>query len=177
MRRRVVVCAFVLVAGLSLAGCSAGNTASASAGGSKVTAVATPTTSAEAPAGVDTSVEDAPMHTPKRGSSEREAILNVLREPVEQKLRQKVIFKVQTMNVKGDFAFVQAQPLTPKIDYSTTPYKEAVANGAFDDRVDALLHYGDGAWRVMTYDIGSTDVEYDGWDATYGAPSEIFGMQ
>ena len=121
--------------------------------------------------------------TPAPNSPERKAIMNALRAPVEQQLKRKVIFKVDELRVKDGWAFLRGVPQQPggkAMDYRGTPYDEARKAGAFDDWICALLRkQGSGSkarWRVVTYQIGATDVPYDGWDREYKAPSSIFGI-
>ena len=117
------------------------------------------------------------LHTPERGSDERKAIVDALRTPVEKKLRQQVIFKIDHLKVQNGWAFMLGKPQrldgTP-VDYSDTVYKSAVGAGAFDDSILALLHEVGGKWRVVQYVIGATDVPYVDWDKKYHAPKAIF---
>jgi len=117
------------------------------------------------------------LHTPERGSDERKAIMDALRTPVEKKLRQQVIFKIDHLKVQNGWAFMLGKPQrldgTP-VDYSGTVYKSAVEAGAFDDSILALLHEVGGKWRVVQYVIGATDVPCVDWDKKYHAPKAIF---
>jgi hypothetical protein len=117
------------------------------------------------------------LHSPKKGSAERKAILDALRVPVEKDLKQPVIFEIAVIQAQGNWAYVRATPLTPNgnpINYSKTKYKVQIDAGAFDDAVDALLEYRDGSWRVAEYVIGATDVVWMSWPEQYGAPRAIF---
>ncbi len=116
-------------------------------------------------------------HTPDRGSDERKILMDALRAPVEKKLRQEVIFKVGHLKVQDGWAFFIGKPERPDgtpVDYSKTVYKDAIAAGAFDDGIVALLHDVSGKWRVIQYVIGATDVPYVDWDKKYHAPKAIF---
>ena len=116
-------------------------------------------------------------YTPDKGSAERKAITDALRVPVERKLKQEVIFKIDHLKVQNGWAFLMGTPRRPdggQIDYRNTPYAEAQKAGAFDDGVMALLHKVGGQWRVVQYVIGATDVAYLGWDRKFHAPSAIF---
>ena len=115
--------------------------------------------------------------TPAAGSAERRGITNALRAPVERELKQKVIFKIDHLKLKGGWAFLRGVPQTPaggKVDYGATPYRQRIDDGVFDDGVYALLKREGGRWRVVKYVIGPTDVAYEGWDAEYKAPAAIF---
>lgn len=103
--------------------------------------------------------------------------MDALRVPVERDVRQSVIFVVTKLNVEHGFAFVIAQPQRPngkRVDYSHTKYAEAVKAGAFDDQAIALLKKRGSRWRVLAYNIGATDVVWEGWGKEFGAPSGIF---
>jgi len=115
--------------------------------------------------------------TPAAGSPERKAIADALRAPVERELKQKVVFKIERLKVKDGWAFLSGVPQRPdggKVDYSSTPYGEAIEQGAFDDGIVALLRRRAGKWQVVKYVIGATDVPYVTWDKDYKAPPAIF---
>ena len=114
---------------------------------------------------------------PGKGSAERTAILNALRVPVEKALKQKVQFSVQTIKVRGNWAFVNGEPQNSsgeKPDYSQTEFQEAIDEGMFDNNFQALLKKTGGKWKVVTYAIGCTDVCWLGWDKEFKAPKAIF---
>jgi hypothetical protein len=128
---------------------------------------------------IPASAQSAP-YTPVAGSSERKAIMESLRGPIERDLKQRVVFKVTHLKVQGAWAFIQGMPEQPggkAIDYRGTEYEEAINAEAFDDGFSALLQRRGGKWKVRIYIIGATDVPYEGWDKEYGAPSEIFHMK
>ncbi len=117
------------------------------------------------------------VYTPDKGSPERKAILDSLRVPVEKKLKQTLVFKVDHLKVQNGWAFLLATPQKPDgtaPDYHGTVYQQAVDAGAFDNGIVALLHNVDGKWKVINYVIGATDVPYVDWDKTYHAPRAIF---
>jgi len=116
-------------------------------------------------------------HTPRRGSAERKAIMDGLRPTVMRDLRQRVIFRVQHLRVAGNYAFLMARPLQPggrAIDYRRTRFAADHKAGAFEDQVVALMIRAGRAWQVVKYDIGATDVVWEGWWKTYSAPRGIF---
>ena len=116
-------------------------------------------------------------YTPDKGSPERKAITDALRLPVQKKLKQDVIFKIDHLMVQNGWAFLVATPQRADggaIDYRDTPYADAYNAGAFDNGVVALLHKVGGQWRVTQYVIGATDVPYVDWDKRFHAPKAIF---
>jgi hypothetical protein len=115
--------------------------------------------------------------TPAAGSAERKAIMDALRIPVEKKLKQKVIFKVEHLKALNGWAHLRGRPLQPggkPINFRGTEWQQAIEDGVFDDGVYALLRKKNGKWKVVTYNIGATDVVWDTWDEDYGAPLAIF---
>lgn len=116
-------------------------------------------------------------YTPEKGSTERKAILDVLRIPVERELKQKVVFVADDFKVQGNWAFVGGQPQSPnggEPNYRGTPYHEARQQGVFDNNFFALFKKTGGKWRVVKYLIGCTDVCYGDWWRQYKAPKAIF---
>lgn len=119
-------------------------------------------------------------HTPKPGARERQAIVAALRPPVERELKRKVVFKIEHLRVRGDWAFLRGVPQQPgggAMNYRGTGYQAAIDAGAFDDGIVALLRRRGGKWRVVRYVIGATDVPYAEWDKEYNAPPAIFQEQ
>lgn len=120
-----------------------------------------------------------PARTPAAGSAERKAILDALRVPVERELKRKVVFKVDSLKAQGGWAFMRGVPQQPggkPMDYRGTPYEEAIREGIFDDWVCALLRRERGRWRVVTHNIGATDVVYANWPDQHGAPRDLFDL-
>lgn len=117
------------------------------------------------------------VYTPAKGSTERKAILETLRIPVERELKQKIVFAAENFNVLGVWAFVSGDPQSPdggQPDYRGTPYQEAKDADMFDNNFFALLKKVGGKWKVVHYDIGCTDVCYADWWRRYKAPKAIF---
>ena len=116
-------------------------------------------------------------YTPAPGSPERKAIADALRAPVERELKQKVVFKIDHLKLKDGWAFLRGVPQKPdggEVDYSSTPYRQRIEDGVFDDGIVALLRKRTGKWQVVKYVIGATDVPYVTWDKDYKAPAAIF---
>ncbi len=69
-------------------------------------------------------------YTPKTGSAERTAIMDVLRPACERDVGQKVIFRVEHLRLVGEWALARVAPRRPdgsEIDFSKTKYREANA--------------------------------------------------
>lgn len=116
-------------------------------------------------------------YTPEKSSKERTSIINALRVPVENELRQKIQFSIQTIKVQGNWAFVNGEPQSAsggEPDYAITKYADAIEEGMFDNNFQALLKKTGGKWKVVEFAIGCTDVCWIGWDEQFKAPKAIF---
>jgi hypothetical protein len=115
--------------------------------------------------------------TPKPNSSERKAIIDTLRAPVEKELKQKVVFRIQRLKVQNGWAFLQGVPQQPggkPVNYTIAQHRTAFEAGAFEGAILALLRKEKGEWRVVVYDIGSTDYPVPHWQQKYKASPGIF---
>ncbi len=115
------------------------------------------------------------VYTPKPGSSERKAIMNTLRVPVEKDLGMRVIFVIAPLTgdfrVLHDWAFVIAEFRHENGD----PMGNAYYNASNDSNlVIALLRRVHGRWRIVTHDTGAVDVEWPEWSRQYHAPAAVF---
>lgn len=116
-------------------------------------------------------------YTPRVGSAERKALLDTLRSSVQQEIKTMVVFKVDHVKVQDGWAFMRGVPQQPSgkpVNYEGTSYQTAIEQGLFDDWICALLQKQQGKWKVVTYEIGATDVPNLGWEQQYRAPSGIF---
>jgi hypothetical protein len=117
--------------------------------------------------------------TPKMGSPERKALMDAIRGPVQKDIGQKVQFKVDWLKVQGNWAFLKGKPVQANgkdIDYHGTKYEEAVKAGAFGYGIDCLYRRTGGAWKVVKYVLGASDVPYTMWWKEFGAPKKIFDL-
>jgi hypothetical protein len=120
---------------------------------------------------------DARFWTPKMGSSERKAVLDAARVPVEKDLGQEIGFQVKTLRVTPDWAFVHGTPKRPDgkpIDYSKSIYAQDVKDGSFNEGAAVLLAREGASWRLVTYSVGFGDVVWDSWDEEFGAPAWLW---
>lgn len=115
--------------------------------------------------------------SPKAGSDERKIILNAARVPVERDLGQPIVFKVRSLRVSTDWAFVYGTPQRADgrpIDYTKSIYAESAGEDGFNDVAAVLLARDGGGWRVVTYSVGFGDVVWDTWDEEFGAPEWLW---
>jgi hypothetical protein len=134
----------------------------------------TPTNPEPAPSDIETV---APVEQGTSSPTDKNAVLEALRVPIEEDLGQPVTFQTTRLELADGWAFVQGKMVKPDgtpVDYSKTSHQEAIAAGAFDDGFAALLHFDEGTWSVVAYEIGSTDVPWVEWPQAYGAPQSIF---
>lgn len=93
--------------------------------------------------------------------SQRKAVLDALRSPVEARLGPNIEFVVQVIRIEDGWAFVMADP-------RRRGGKPIDGNHIFGEdfenmdglRVDAVLQFKEGRWKVVDYGIGATDVWY-----------------
>lgn len=118
------------------------------------------------------------VYEPPVGSTERKAIMDALRKPVERDLNRPVLFQVpppSDFRVQRGWAFLTARLRKPDgapMDFRGTRY---AANREFrSDSVNALLHRTQGHWHVVTFVLCPTDVEWGTWRRKYHAPPAIF---
>ncbi len=122
------------------------------------------------------SLAQARPYTPSPGTAERAGIANGLRVPVQRELEQPVIFKFNTLKVENGWAFANAEPLKPngrELTYWGKDQQAAGDEASWGGTIQALLRKRNGRWRVVTYVIGVSDVEWFDWDKRYGAPTAI----
>ncbi len=114
-------------------------------------------------------------HTPKTGTKERTDILDAIRDPLEDALKQPIIFRVNHLKVQDGWAFLIGTPRTKAdkpIDYKNTRYKWEAEEA--DEILVSLMRFKRGRWYVVTHGLFSTDVWWIGLDKEYGAPTGIF---
>ena len=71
--------------------------------------------------------QDAPQ-TPEPNSSERKAIMNTLRVPVEKELKQKIVFRIRRLKMQNGWAFLEGVPQEAggkQVNYTITPDQTA----------------------------------------------------
>jgi hypothetical protein len=84
------------------------------------------------------------VHTPPRGSAERQAILDALREDYQKSLGERVTFTVYYLRVHNGWAWIDVTPRNGK--------GEAVAEGG-----PALLHWESNRWAVKDLSVVADD--------------------
>ncbi len=113
------------------------------------------------------------VYTPSAGSSERKAIMNALRVPVQRDLHMPVIFVIHApphdLRVKQGWAFVVAEFRHSNGDPMGPAFFDR-SHGMMDDSASALLHRIGSQWRVVTHNTGATDVVWEDWGRTYHTP-------
>jgi hypothetical protein len=84
------------------------------------------------------------LHAPAKGSAERKAIMDVLRDDFLKQGGQRVVFQVNYLKVHQGWAWADVTPLDDK--------GKAVAEGG-----PALLHYEKGTWTVVDLTVVADD--------------------
>jgi hypothetical protein len=112
-----------------------------------------------------------------RASTERRAILDVVRVPVERYLGIKVVFVVRRLTTFGDWAFADLAPRTEaggRIDYRRTRFAGDFDPDLDSDTVHALLRRTGPAWTLVEHAFLPTDVAWDWWRQQYRLPRTLF---
>ena len=121
------------------------------------------------------SMSPADAATPQ--GAERRAILDAARAPAAAQLGKPVQFKVERLERSGDWVFLRAAMQDGggrPVRFDGTPLAEAASQGFVSDQFAALLHREGGRWTVKAHAVGPTDVAWEDWDETYGAPPALF---
>ncbi|MGD9828413.1 MAG: hypothetical protein AB7E70_10255 [Hyphomicrobiaceae bacterium] len=108
--------------------------------------------------------------------AERKAVLDTLRGPVADILKQPVQFVVRKIRVcwsgNPTWAFVDAKPQQPAgrpINWKAAGFDDcSETNQALLRRTPA------GQWTVIANDVCPTDVPWADWNRAHGAPNELF---
>src|SRR3546814_8813231 len=97
---------------------------------------------------MNSSPADAGIHTPEKGRTEREQLLDAARAPVQKKLgRDDVRFEVEQIRAGDDWAFVYVRMLNANgsvLDYGGTPLADSANHGYASPDYVALLQQADG---------------------------------
>lgn len=137
-----------------------------------------PLTPAAPPEPVSVAVQGPAARNVPVGDPQRRLLLDTIRPGVEDRIGQPVQFMVDTLKIHGDWAFYGGriqQPNGRPIDFSRTPYAEALREGAFDGPTTyALLQRVGGRWRLVDFVVGPTDVYYLNWPGEFDAPISLF---
>jgi hypothetical protein len=113
------------------------------------------------------------VYTPARGSVERNAMMDALRVPVMRAIGGPLIFtNVQIWAVDG-WAFVQADPTSPRGEPLMDRYRARMGDDNFTDQVVGLLRWDGRRWVVVAVEIGPTEYPYR-WQQQYTAPRRIY---
>ena len=115
---------------------------------------------------------------PPPGSKLRAELLDAARATFEADTSGPIEFVVRRLNVLGDWVFGDVRLQRPgggAIDWSKTKYAADVKQGMFDTGGSFfLLRRNGGAWAVIEFSTGPTDVIWDGWRTERNLPRALF---
>lgn len=119
-----------------------------------------------------------PAFQPPPGSQLRAGLLDVVRPTFEIETGGAIEFVVRRLNVLGDWAFGDVRLQRPgggPIDWRKTKYAADFAAGMFDPGGSFfLLKHSGGAWSVVEFATGPTDIAWDGWRTQNKLPQTLF---
>lgn len=88
---------------------------------------------------------------------------------------------VEIMRADGDWAYASGPAVDPaggEIDFTKTKLAPAATEGMMDgSNTIALLKKVDGAWTVVEFAVGPTDVPQVGWPAKHGVAPALVGQE
>jgi hypothetical protein len=116
-------------------------------------------------------------YTPAVGSSERKAIMDAVRGPVQDYLKLPVVFVAKKFAACRGWAFLEAEPQMSNgrpLNWAATPFAADMAEGMCGGYIHALLVKQNGRWRVRDLAVCATDVPWVTWPKDFGAPPELF---
>ncbi|MEM9318434.1 MAG: hypothetical protein AAGA70_05455 [Pseudomonadota bacterium] len=114
------------------------------------------------------------------GDPLRRVLLDAIRPQAEELLAAPVVFRVIALQIDGDRAFGQLYGERPggvAIEMSQAPV--VVEEGWSLDMIDGprfevFYHFTGGVWEIVTWEMGSTDAWWFGYDcANYGQFYEV----
>ncbi|WP_363796323.1 lysozyme inhibitor LprI family protein [Lysobacter firmicutimachus] len=111
------------------------------------------------------------------GDPRRAPLLAALKAVLAKDLGQPVTLRVDLLREQDGWAFASVRPRTADgkpIDFLRTRYAERQRDGVLDgDGTYALLSRRGGAWKVVQFDVGPTDVAWAAWPEEFGAPAAV----
>lgn len=107
----------------------------------------------------------------------RDAIIRAAIGRVTAELGVPIQLAPRRLERRGDWAFLLARMADPAgrpLSFAGTPLADAAREGMVSRDAAVLLRL-DGDWTVVDAAIAPTDVAWEGWAATHGAPVGLFG--
>lgn len=131
------------------------------------------------PAATTTETPEAPAAA--SADANTQAVLGILTPIVSAEVGKPVSLRVNTANVRDEWAYIDAAVLNADgsaIDWSTTNFASAYANGAMDTGggLHALLKNEGGVWVVLEHVIAPTDVAWIDWASRHGVPPDVLDL-
>ena len=109
-------------------------------------------------------------YTPKAGSSERKAIMDALRIPIQKEAKEKVVFYDVYLKVDTDWAYVWAMSRNSK-----GGYLKKYGSAGFDPGTYGLVRKNGKSWKVLYWGIASDASPLEEMRKMYPkAPKSIF---
>jgi hypothetical protein len=108
----------------------------------------------------------------------KKAAIATLNTAVGKRLATTTQLELGNYETSGNFAYISAgiKGADGKaVDYSKTDYAKDIAAGKFTEYTVGLLKYENGAWKLLTYNIGTSKPPVDAWVKSYKAPKGLFG--
>ena len=118
------------------------------------------------------------VHRFERGTPERARLLDAARPTFESEIGGPIEFVVTTLNAYDGWAFGNVRVQRPggqPIDWRRTQFAEDYAQGMFETGGHFFLMRSEGgAWTMVEYALGPTDVAWDWWRQQHSLPEALF---
>ena len=118
------------------------------------------------------------VHRVERGTPERARLLDAARPTFESEIGGPIEFVVAVLNAYDGWAFGNVRVQRPggqPVDWRQTKFAEDVAEGMFETGSHFFLMRSErGAWTMVEYAIGPTDVAWDWWRQQLNLPEQLF---
>lgn len=101
---------------------------------------------------------------------------DLIQEELQNRIGRKTTFKKTIDTMSGEWRLICGLPLEVSgnhLDYDSTPYKNRVKNGYFEDGFCALFKSYNKKYRIIEFDLGSSDSPVLEWSITYKLPTEL----
>jgi len=118
-------------------------------------------------------------HSPAPSSAEYKALLATATEAARSELKHTVTLDAEVLNVAPPWAFLSARILGADgaaYAFEGTRWEAAAAAGGMSNQYVGLLRETNGRWAIVQQSLGPTDVVWESWAETYGAPTALFAI-
>jgi hypothetical protein len=107
----------------------------------------------------------------------KKAALDMLNTALGKKLGIATVFEPGVYNTKNQYAYISGIPKQSDgkpIDYSKTTFAKDAQAKTFVNKVNALMKYENGKWKLLVYHLGEDKPHVKTWVEKFKAPKDLF---